>query len=189
MQRKKVIEVLLAGIMLTGCSSSAKSTEPTAAASEAPAQETAVIAEMTVTSDDVIDGVWKDSITSLSKGENKSPELTWTSVPGAEEYAIYMIDISANNWLHWQAYGIKSSSLASGEAIANSQYKGPYPPSGTHTYEIHVYALKGPADAWPGTFDAANESLELMETMLDTANGNTGNIISSAYISGTASAD
>ncbi len=190
MQKKKITVILAVGLLLSACSSSPKEIEQTpvsTAIAETADTETAV--QMQITSEDLQDGVWADRITSLSKGENISPELAWTSVPEAEEYAIYMIDISADNWLHWQAYGIHDNALEAGESLSSSSYKGPYPPSGTHTYEIHIYALKGPADAWPGTFDAGNGSLEQMETMLDTADGKVGNIISSAYISGTVQAE
>ena len=42
-----------------------------------------------VTSEDLHDGKWDDSISNTDAGENASPQLSWERVPGAEEYAIY----------------------------------------------------------------------------------------------------
>lgn len=114
-------------------------------------------ASLTITSSDLIDGEWNSDITS-SCGSNRTPELSWNAIDGAEEYVIYMIDTSANNWLHWRVSG---------------------PTSGTHTYIIKVYALSAPPLSLPGNFDAANEDdLSFIDEGLT-------NIITSAEISGT----
>lgn len=88
-------------------------------------------ASLTITSSDLIDGEWNSDITS-SIGSNRTPELSWNAIDGAEEYVIYMIDTSANNWLHWRASGLTDTHLDPGSQAG--EYVGPYPPSGTHTH-------------------------------------------------------
>ena len=108
---------------------------------------------------------------------NRTPELSWNAIDGAEEYVIYMIDTSANNWLHWRVSGLTDTHLDPGSQAG--EYVGPYPPSGTHTYIIKVYALSAPPLSLPGNFDATNEDdLSFIDEGLT-------NIITSAEISGT----
>ena len=85
-------------------------------------------ASLTITSSDLIDGEWNSDITS-SCGSNRTPELSWNAIDGAEEYVIYMIDTSANNWLHWRVSGLTDTHLDPGSQVG--EYVGPYPPSGT----------------------------------------------------------
>ena len=133
-------------------------------------------ASLTITSSDLIDGEWNCDITS-SRGSNRTPELSWNAIDGAEEYVIYMIDTSANNWLHWRVSGLTDTHLDPGSQAG--EYVGPYPPSGTHTYIIKVYALSAPPLSLPGNFDATNEDdLSFIDEGL-------ANIITSAEISGT----
>ena len=130
------------------------------------------------------DGKWLSVITS-SKGDNKSPQLSWTPVENASCYAIYMIDTSASNWCHWIAKDVKVTELEFGAELGNSKYKGPYPPSGEHTYEVMVFALKNSPDSYAGYFDSANSSLDDILKALDTSNGETGNILSKGVLTGT----
>lgn len=124
--------------------------------------------------------------TNKPSGENKSPQLSWDAVEGAECYAIYMIDEGAGNWLHWIATGIKTTSVEQGAEIENSKYIGPYPPSGQeHSYKIIVYALKSEADEYKGSFNSINRGIEPIEATLDVANGKSGNILAKGYIVGT----
>lgn len=133
-------------------------------------------ASLTITSSDLIDGEWNSDITS-SCGSNRTPELSWNAIDGAEEYVIYMIDTSANNWLHWRVSCLTDTHLDPGSQAG--EYVGPYPPSGTHTYIIKVYALSAPPLSLPGNFDATNEDdLSFIDEGLT-------NIITSAEISGT----
>lgn len=130
------------------------------------------------------DGKWRSVIT-VSKGDNLSPQLSWTPVESAACYAIYMVDISANNWCHWIAKDVKVTNLALGEQLENSQYIGPYPPSGVHVYEVMIFALKASPDEYLGKFDGTNASLDAIIEALDSANGNGGNILAKGTISGT----
>ena len=138
------------------------------------------LAQFSVTSDDLHDGVWDTVITKTDNGKNVSPQLSWEAVEGAKSYVVYMVDTSAGNWLHWRSWSITETTLAQGSA-SESEYVGPYPPSGTHNYEIFVYAMKADVDQVPGAFDSANEDFGKFESLLDESGG----IIAYGHISGT----
>ena len=95
-------------------------------------------------------------------GVDVSPPLEWTDVPdGTKSLALIVDDPDAPSGLfvHWLLYGISSSEkgLTEGIGIDESSagggrqgknsfgkvgYGGPCPPSGTHRYFFHLYALK-----------------------------------------------
>ncbi|CAI5485329.1 unnamed protein product [Closterium sp. Naga37s-1] len=70
-----------------------------------------------------------------------SPALEWHDVPeGTETLAIVMEDIDAPDpeapivpFTHWSVEGVNDFKLP--------HYRGPNPPTGTHRYDIAVYAL------------------------------------------------
>ncbi len=139
-----------------------------------------------VTSDQLReDGKWRSIITYTKYGENMSPQLSWDTFDGASYYAIYMFDPTAQNWLHWMVKDLTKTNLKLGEKLKNSDYVGPYPPSGTHTYVISVYALKDKPDSYGGTTDAANRKVDRIISGLDISGGKPGNIIAKGEISGT----
>lgn len=145
---------------------------------------------MKVTSDDLHEGKWDDSISNTDAGENESPQLSWERIPGASEYVIYMIDeYDTDYWLHWRAYGINDSYHAHGEEFAEEvteEYVGPYPPEGVHEYVVYVFALKGPASSYPGNFDAESVDVGVVREALDIAeDGEKGNILAEGSIRGT----
>ncbi|MGI6737768.1 MAG: YbhB/YbcL family Raf kinase inhibitor-like protein [Anaerovoracaceae bacterium] len=144
---------------------------------------------ITVTSDNLHDGVWDTEITHLSGGRNESPELTWNAVDGAEEYAIIMLDPDAENWMHWRVTGLKDTHLDEGKTPAEGKYRGPNPPKGTHRYVVTVYALKAPADSVPGNFGGANKDAGKIREAFDTSDGETGNILCEGTLEGTVSAE
>ena len=139
--------------------------------------------EIRITSESLRDGVWNNVITNTKNGSNASPELSWDEVDGAGEYAVYMFDPSADNWMHWRAHGITTTHLNEGDDVG--EYIGPYPPSGTHTYIVYVFALKTAADSYPGSFDSENKGIEDIIAGLDRAGGKSGNIIARGSLSGT----
>ena len=99
-----------------------------------------------VTSADLNDGVWDDIISNTDIGENKSPQLSWEPVEGAEVYAVYMFDTNTNGYLHWRSGGITETSLPEGWA-SPLDYNGPHIGHGyTHNFDIYVIALKAPRD-------------------------------------------
>lgn len=175
---KKLIVIL--AVFAAGCGSAAVMPE---SSSTVPASSEPAVLFLNLSSDDLSDGVWNSVIASNGSGQNLSPELSFDAVEGAEEYAVVMIDPDGNNWLHWIASGITTTELSEGSNPGS--YKGPYPPSGTHTYEVTVYALKAAPDVLPGTFDAAGNSPEDLFAGMDTAGGSRGNVIVSETISGT----
>ena len=136
------------------------------------------------------EGKWITTINSTNAkpaGSNLSPQLSWSEVDGAKLYAIYMIDTSAGNWLHWKAHNIQVTNLELGVKIEDSDYVGPYPPSGIHEYEIIVYALKAAPDNYAGSFNSSNPNYQTVEEKLDTTGDKQGNIIGKGSVIGTVS--
>jgi hypothetical protein len=100
-------------------------------------------------------------------------------------YVIYMVDNSANSWLHWISKDVKETELEQGWADTK-EYKGPYPPDGTHEYEIYVIALKNPVSELYGTFDKGNMTFEKNKYNCDiTDDGESGNILAVGTLTGT----
>lgn len=95
------------------------------------------------------------------KGGNLSPELSWSGVPeGTRSLALVMDDPDAPSGLftHWLVYGLEPNitcipegATSAGELPNGARegrngfrelgYGGPQPPSGTHRYFFHLYAL------------------------------------------------
>lgn len=155
-------------------------------------------ATMTVRSDSLHNGMWDVQITNTEDGSNRSPQISFEPVEGADHYVIYMVDESANNWVHWLALDVRETELEFGAnqgKYGNDegfQYVGPYPPkgSGEHVYTVYVYALKAEPDG--------NLTLEFDETFLGgdllyydhlniSEKGNPehyGNVLAYGYLSG-----
>lgn len=89
------------------------------------------------------------------KIENISPPLIWKSVPqGTKSFALSMVDyVSAGRYyVHWLVCDISTNVRSLQEAAAGKAmppatrelkpYAGPFPPSGAHTYEFTLSALK-----------------------------------------------
>ena len=87
-------------------------------------------------------------------GEDVSPPLAIHDIP-AEAVSLVLVmddpDAPAGTWDHWLAYDIAPTAEIP-EAVASlgtpgvnssgrTGYSGPCPPSGTHRYYVHVYAL------------------------------------------------
>ena len=164
------------------------SVEPTVSPSIEPTAPPVELKNIEITSKSLTkDGFWSTAISGTSAfpaGLNKTPQLSWTAVEGATCYAIYMYDTSASNWMHWKSINITSTSIELGAKLEKSKYFGPYPPSGTHTYEVIIYALKQPLEKIPGTMDNPTIDITANEKELDQTNGGTGNIIGKGTISG-----
>jgi len=138
-----------------------------------------------LTSEDLHNGVWDNVISNTLAGENVSPQLSWEPVDDALFYVVYMVDMTANYWIHWADFTEDATTLERGWTTGAS-YIGPYPPSGnTHTYDIYVIALRNPIDRLRGTVNTQNPNFAQFIRGLNTdADGNTGNIISYGYLSG-----
>ena len=142
------------------------------------------ISSFSVTSENLHGGVWDTAITNTSNGNNLSPQLSWEPIKDAGCYVIYMIDTSAGNWIHWMSNNVSGTELPEGWASAD-EYIGPYPPSGTHDYEIYIIALKNPVEGLKGKFDDSNPDIREDILSLDTLDGTEGNIVAYGHISGT----
>ena len=134
---------------------------------------------------DLVDGVWPDIISYTHIGENRSPQLSWQPVDGANVYVIYMVDSNTNGFLHWKSNNVTETVLPQGWASA-VDYTGPHIGHGyTHTFDIYVMALKMPEDRLMGAVNAVNKELGSFIEEIDTdADGNKGNILAYGRISG-----
>ncbi|MCR5847983.1 MAG: hypothetical protein K6G75_07670 [Lachnospiraceae bacterium] len=137
-----------------------------------------------VTSECLKAGVWDDKITNTSYGDKLSPDLSWDEVEGAAKYAVIMID---SGWLHMDVL-TEDTSLAEGAYSRGErweQYVGPYPPAGTHTYSVFVFALKNePGDFYLGFDNGANDINKIYQGLDTDIDGNTGNVISFGRLDG-----
>ena len=138
-----------------------------------------------VTSAELEDGVWSDTISNTDAGENVSPSLSWEPVEGASLYVIYMVDRDAGFWIHWKSNDVTETELPLGWDTEG--YVGPYPPEGSvHTYDIYVIALKAPLESLKGGLNNSSPNFPDLIIGTDTdADGNSGNIIAYGQLSGT----
>ncbi len=142
------------------------------------------IPSFNVTSTSINEGVWDDKITNTKYGEDLSPELTWDAVDGADRYVVIMID---GAWLHMDVFTTEThlDEGAVGRGQRGEQYVGPYPPSGTHTYSVFVFALKDEPGKVKMSFDAGGNSIDQIYGSLDNdKDGNAGNVIAFARLDG-----
>ena len=195
---KKIIAALLSVSLLLGlagcCSGTGDTMETSADVSEETVRKAGYSGNdyleghdtFEVTSTDLTDGIWNEVISNTSDGKNVSPELSWAPVEGAACYAVYMVDMDTNGFLHWKSNGIDVTELQEGWA-PKSDYIGPYPPEGTtHTYVVYVIALRTPVERLKGALNGSNPKMESFIQAVDTDDsGNTGNIISYGLLAGT----
>ena len=143
------------------------------------------VATIEVKSKDLHDGVWDSKITYTENGANVSPQLSWEAVEGADSYVIYMVDNTAASWMHWKSKDVKKTKLKQGWADSK-EYVGPYPPGGTHEYEIYVIALKKPVSEVYGSFDSSNIGFKENKYNCNiTDDGEEGNILAIGTLAGT----
>ena len=90
-------------------------------------------------------------------------------------------------WLHMDVFTDKTH-LDAGAIKRGSrgdQYVGPYPPNGTHTYFVFVFALKDESGKVKLSFDAGGNSIDQIYTSLNVdKNGNSGNVIAVGRLDG-----
>lgn len=97
-------------------------------------------------------------------GANISPQLSWSGAPGGTKvFALIMDDLDAPTGIftHWVIFNIPGTdsgvqeNVPAGGTLPNGAvqgkgsfgrigYAGPCPPSGTHRYVFHLYALDTP---------------------------------------------
>lgn len=138
-----------------------------------------------LSSEDLHDGVWDPVIASVDDGKNVSPQLSWEPVPEATSYVIYMVDTSAGNWMHWKVNGVTETNIPQGYS-SSEEYIGPYPPSGTHSYDVYVFALRQPVEVARGPLNCKTNLFTKYAMELDAVEeGSSGNILSYGYLPGT----
>ncbi len=87
-------------------------------------------------------------------GENISPDLKINKIPsGTKSLALIMEDSDAGNFTHWLVWSISprlteipegtdpKGATAGRNDFGKLGYGGPCPPSGSHRYEVKIYAL------------------------------------------------
>jgi Raf kinase inhibitor-like YbhB/YbcL family protein len=98
------------------------------------------------------------------RGDDRSLPLSWTGVPtGTVELAVVMRDVdpAAEGFVHWVVAGMAPTVGGLAEAttppgveaendFGRPGWAGPCPPSGTHDYEIRLYALAEPSGVSAG---------------------------------------
>jgi Raf kinase inhibitor-like YbhB/YbcL family protein len=102
------------------------------------------------------------------KIDNVSPELSWMGAPEeTKSFALAFVDTHpiARGYVHWLVVDIDAATTSLPEGAGAGAmppgsrelipYAGPFPPSGTHAYELTVYALDTDTLALP-----ANSHLE-----------------------------
>ena len=157
-----------------------------------PTFDWAGIDELTVTSENLQNGIWNDSIANTERGRNLSPQLSWEKAEAAQAYVIYMIDPDGNNWMHLISGTLTKEELVQGEIVSINKgtsdigYIGPYPPAGTHIYEVYVFALKQAKTDYAGKVNAVCDGIDKIAQELDSdAAGERGNIVAYGKLTGT----
>lgn len=104
------------------------------------------------------------------EGGNVSPPIAWTGVPPETRSLVLIVDdpdAPKGLFTHWIVYGLtpKTTSLAEHQpvggdlpngarqglnGVGETGYTGPNPPSGTHRYFFHLYALDTDTDVPSG---------------------------------------
>jgi len=108
-------------------------------------------------------------------GENISPEVSWKDAPASTKSLVLIVHDPdaprAGGFTHWVLYDIPNSVTQISENIAKTEnvpqagnqgkndggnigYTGPCPPSGTHRYYFHLYALDTVLALSPGATKA-----------------------------------
>jgi Raf kinase inhibitor-like YbhB/YbcL family protein len=103
-------------------------------------------------------------------GSNIAPEVRWQGVPAeAVELALVMVDINANNFVHWVVTGIDPATPGLFEALVppgavqalndfgELGWGGPAPPIGedAHSYVFKLFALGEPSGMQSGELGSA----------------------------------
>jgi Raf kinase inhibitor-like YbhB/YbcL family protein len=107
-----------------------------------------------------------------SKGQNISPELRLGNLPANARSLVLIVDdpdAPMGLWTHWLVWNLspQTTSIPEGKlppdavegknSSGHVRYDGPAPPSGTHRYFFHLYALDTALSLPAGTGRAALE--------------------------------
>ena len=157
-----------------------------------PTFDWAGINQFSVTSENLQSGVWDDSIANIERGKNLSPQLSWEKAETAQAYVIYMIDPDGNNWIHLISGTLTKEEVAQGEitsisgGTSETGYIGPYPPDGTHSYEVYVFALRKAKTSYAEEVNTVCGGIaEIAQALNVDDTGKPGNIAAYGKLSGT----
>jgi Raf kinase inhibitor-like YbhB/YbcL family protein len=116
------------------------------------------------------------------KVDNVSPQLSWAGAPQeARSFALAMVDTHpiAKGYVHWLVVDIDAATTSIPEDAADgamptgsrelTPYAGPFPPSGTHDYELTLYALDAETLALPANVPLEKFNSEIKGRTLATA--------------------
>ena len=117
------------------------------------------------------------------KGQNISPELRIEKVPVNARSLVLIVDdpdSPSGLWTHWLVWNLSPTTTTIPEgklppdaregknSFGNVRYDGPAPPSGTHRYRFHLYALNTILSLPSGSDRTAIES-EMQEHIVGVA--------------------
>lgn len=105
---------------------------------------------MTISSNDLQDGIWNLQLYSTNNSAGLSPHLYFDPVEGADHYVVYMVDETSGSYGTWLATEIHENELFTGDNLTihakdtNYRYSGLMLPTTQkdHTITVYVYALK-----------------------------------------------
>lgn len=181
--RKKLVTasiLVLLVISLTGCSAGTSGKKGEDWAVDPVSGLAGKVKSFKVTSESVgEDGVLDTACCytdAAPKGENQSPQLSWEIVSDATCYTVYMYDADAQNFLHWRVADLTETNMKQGAMHMLPMYMGPFPPEGTHHYQITVYALKTAPQLYEGKVGKRG-NVEEIEEYMDVVDGKSGNVV------------
>ena len=196
MNKKIMTAILSASLLLTACGTQTNETtaapaETTATTTAAETTTEATTAESSeteaqlpvisnITSEDIKDGKWVDSVACNSVGKNESPQLKWDAVEGAEGYVIYMLDTTVGNEIQWKTTA-DTNELPHGYDNKREKYFGPHP-DGLNDYQVLIYAVKKMPEKVPGVIHTSQLFFEKFEEKIDDAGDGPGNIIAKGVL-------
>ena len=160
----RLLILLLLLPCLASCAANRQASTPVVAGSGAPALFE--ITSPAFTAGEAIPSVYS------CQGEDHSPALEWSDPPpGTQSLALVMDDPDApgKTWVHWIVFNLPPDSRGLAESASTARgtsslpegarsgknssgredYGGPCPPSGTHRYFFHLYALDTTLDDQP----------------------------------------
>lgn len=182
------LAILLAALVATALKTKVSNRQQNAT----PTFDWAGINQFPVTSENLQIGVWDDSIANTERGKDLSPQLSWEKIETAQAYVIYMIDPDGNNWIHLISGTLTKEEVAQGEiasihkGTSDTGYIGPYPPAGTHSYEVYVFALKKAKTSYAGEVNTVCGGIpEIAQALNVDDTGKPGNIAAYGKLTGT----
>jgi len=191
--------VILLGLVLAACTPPPATTPPPARMPPTATQPAAVNGPDTPAPLTLYSPAFQDGAVIPSRftcaGADVSPPLSWSGQPaGTASLALVLEDPDApgGTWVHWVVFNLPLEVLGLQEGVGGQadlgglgvsgtnswgepQYGGPCPPSGTHHYVFHLYALDRPLDLVEGA------------TLDDLQHAMVGHVLAEAQLTGTAS--